>query len=267
VKTSVIISSCDLYSDCWAPMIHSFRLHWPDCPFPIYFISNFSELDEPGITFIKVGEHKGFGSNMKKALELIGSDNVILFLEDFFLDKKIETEMIFNHIQHCKDENIDFLKIDSRDIIYRDDLRIGDSFYCSNPLDIKYSLNASIAIWKKEALLLLSVEGFSAWDFERKGLSYIRENQIKIKSETILSTSFNSKTIKKISAPGAVCKGMWTNEGVEFLTKYNYIELISTREIEGKFIRFLISLYRPNSLSWIPIGLLLRLLQKFKINL
>ena len=265
--TAILVSSCDAFSDCWLPMIHSLRKYWPNCPYPIYFISNFDSIEEKGINFIKVCQDKGFGSNTKRALELINADSIIFFLEDYFLQEKVDNDIITSHLNHCIRENVDFLKIDYRDIIYRDKMKIGQSFYCANPLDIKYSLNTAIAIWKKETLKLLCVEGISAWDFERKGIEHIKKNNLEIYSETILSTSFDKYTIKKISGPGAVCKGRWTMEGVAFLNENGFSELISEREIEGNFTRYLTSFYTTNKLLWLLPGVLLRIIQKLKISI
>lgn len=267
METALVISSCDAFSDCWLPMIFSLHKNWPECPYPIFIISNFKKLEENGIHFINVGEDKGFGSNTKRALELIEADHIIFFLDDFFLCGTVDSEMVNDHLSHCIKNNIDFLKIDYRDIIYRDKLRIGESIYCANPLNIRYSLNTAIAIWKREALYSLCAEGFTAWDFERKGIAYIRKNNLKISSETILSAKFEKMTIKKICGTGAVGKGRWTAEGVMFLKENGFSYLIQNREIEGKFTRYIESFYKPGSIFWIPFGVLLRIMQKLKINI
>ena len=267
IKTAIVISSCDLFSDCWLPMIHSLQKNWSECTYPVFIISNFKNLEVKGIDFINVGEDKGFGSNTKKALELIEADYIIFFLDDFFLDKTVDNVMVNDHLNHCIKNNIDFLKIDYRDIIYRDEMRIGESIYCSNPLDIRYSLNTAIAIWNKKALQSLCADGYTAWDFERKGIDYLRKNNLKINSETILSANFEQQTIRKICISGAVCKGRWTKEGVAFLKENGFSSLIKNREIEGKFSRYLASFYKPGSIFWIPFGLFLRVIQKLKINI
>lgn len=266
MKTAVVISSCDLYSDCWLPMIFSIKKFWKDCPYPIYIISNFDSLDVEGVTFIKVGHHKGFGSNMKNALHLIDVENIILFLEDFFISDEVDSEMIRNHIKYCERKSIDFLKIDSCDIIYRDDMRIGSSCYCVNPLDIRYSLNLAIAVWRKDVLISLCVDGFSAWDFERKGINYIKKNKLNFYSETIHSSKMNKMTIKKISGPGAVTKGRWTIEGKGYLIDNGFGTVLPKRKVEPSFSRFMSSFYKPNSIFWWPIGLLLRIIQRLNIN-
>ena len=112
METAILISSCDLYSDCWLPMIYSLRKNWPECPYPVFIVSNYRKLEEKGINFTDVGEDKGFGSNTKKALELIKADYVIFFLDDFFLndiDKEGDAFQIIKERGHsfpvliCKD--------------------------------------------------------------------------------------------------------------------------------------------------------------------
>ena len=65
-NVSIVVSSCDLFEDCWAPFIHSMRKYWPDCEWPVYVISNHKAIDGPeGFSFIKVGEDLKFASSVK----------------------------------------------------------------------------------------------------------------------------------------------------------------------------------------------------------
>ena len=74
---AVVISSCDLYSDCWKPLFHSIHQYWSDCPYSIYLISNHKDSGDESIRTIKVGEHLGWGSNTKKALAEIHEEYTI----------------------------------------------------------------------------------------------------------------------------------------------------------------------------------------------
>ena len=47
---------------------------------------------------------------MKKALELIDSDYIIFFLEDYFLKEKVNNYIINSHLVHCVKNSIDFFK-------------------------------------------------------------------------------------------------------------------------------------------------------------
>lgn len=267
MKIAVLISSCDAFNDCWAPMLYSLKRYWPDCPFPIYFISNYNKIDDPGIEFINVGKDNGFASNLGFALNKIDCDYIIYFQEDYFLSENVNTVAIIGHINHCYENNIDLLKIHGNDFLLRDQYRINDSDYCINPLDIRYSINTSVAIWKREILARLCVKGYSGWNWERNIISFIESNRIKINSEILHSSCYKEKSI--ITLPGgAVAKGRWTQNGVFFLRRFGFENVVSRREVEGKFITLLGEFYNhhPRSPLRFPIVFLLRSFLKLKIN-
>ena len=58
-------------------MIFSLKKYWPDCPFPVFIVSNYEEIHDDSVIFLKVGEDKAFASNLKKALEMIDFQFII----------------------------------------------------------------------------------------------------------------------------------------------------------------------------------------------
>jgi hypothetical protein len=267
MKTVVLISSCDAFNDCWAPMIFSLKKFWSDCPFPIFFISNYKKVNDERIKFINVEKDKGFASNLGNALNKIECDFIIYFQEDYFLIDYVNTEAIKNHICHCNENSIDFLKIHGNDFLYRDNYRINQSDYCKNPIDVRYAINTSVAIWKKDTLLRLCVEGYSGWDWERNIISFINKKGIKINSEILHSSCYREKCITSLPG-GAVTKGRWTQKGVLFLRENGFFDVIKKREVEGKVVARLEEIYNrhPKSLVRIPIVIILRLFLLCKIN-
>lgn len=268
MNTAILISSCDKFKDCWEPMIFSIKKYWPDCPFSIYFISNYEEIEDDKIKFIKVGEDLGFCSNLKNAISSIETKYVIYFQDDYFLTENVNNDTILNHINYCNDNDINFLKIHSNDFFYRDNFRINNSDYCNNPIDVRYSINTAIAIWDKNLLLTLCIDGYNGWQWERNIINYIKENNINIRSQVIHSSMKDDLTIKTIEG-GAVMKGKWTIQGYEFLKQYGFNSLINKRNVEGKFINYLAKKYNhnPKSILRLPIAVTLRLLLKFKVNI
>ena len=263
MNTAIVISSCDKFKDCWEPMIFSIKKYWSDCPFPIYFISNYEEIEDEKIKFIKVGKDLGFCSNLKKALKSIDDKYIIYFQEDYFIENSVNTKSILNHLNYCEENNIHFLKI-SDDLILKDKFRIEKSIYCLNDINEKYSINTAIAIWNKSKLEELCVDGYSGWDFERKIITYIKKNNIKINSQVIHSSCYLKEGIP--SPPEtAVRKGKWTKFGFEFLKNNGFNYLISNRKIEGKLVTFFSSIYSTNSILRYPIALLMRIAQKYNL--
>jgi len=268
MKTAILISSCDAFDDCWGPMIYSLKKYWSDCPYPIYFISNFHKIDDEKIHFINVGKDEAFASNLKFSLQELSCDYIIYFQDDYFLVDYVNTEAIKTHVSHCHEKDIDFLKLHANDFFLRDNYRIGDSDYCTNPIDLRYTINTSVAVWKKSTLETLCVEGYSGWEWERSIISYIHKQGININSEMLHSSCYKTKAIVTLSG-GAVAKGRWTRNGMHFLQNNGFEDLFEKREVEGKLITHLAVVYNryPKSLLKYPIVAVLRFLQKIKINI
>jgi hypothetical protein len=244
-------------------MIYSFETSWPDCPFPIYVVSNFLELNNKNVIFLKVGKDMAFTTNLKKALKQIDYDYIIYFQDDYFLENAVNTKEILNHINHCHDHDIDYLKLEN-DAMLRDEYQIENSIYCRNPINIKYSLNTAVAIWNKRKLEELCVEGFTGWDFERKIIKYIKDNKIEVKAETIHSNFILEYGIKCVEGT-AVRRGKWTLSGYNYLKTHGFDSLITRRDVESQILTFALSLYNPKSISRFPVSLLIKALQYFKL--
>lgn len=67
-ETSILIPSCDKYSDLWIPFFTLFWQHWPDCPFPVYLGSNEEVFEHPKVKNILVGPDKDWTSGVRKML-------------------------------------------------------------------------------------------------------------------------------------------------------------------------------------------------------
>lgn len=91
---TVFISSCDKRKACWMPLCHSLRKYWPDCPWPIGFVTN--SLIPPCGMPIMVGADQGWSGTMKLALERITDDVVFLLLDDWWLTAPPDTAALLD---------------------------------------------------------------------------------------------------------------------------------------------------------------------------
>lgn len=265
-KVALMITSCDAYADCWKPMIFSLDKYWPDCEWPRYIVTNYKEDKSlPNTGFIKVGDDKRSWCTLaKKGLEQIDAEYVIFFQEDYWLGKKVDNEAIKSHIHYMDENNVDFLKI--QDDIKRDKLRIGDSDYCDNPIDMRYAFNTAIAIWRRTSIPQLLPDGWSGWVFERQITPYVAEHGIKINSQVLLSTVFDDKGITPIEGD-AIVRGVWTSSAVEFMKENGFEDLIERRPIMGPVTSWLYR-HSPNRQSpfrW-PFWGVLKILKDLKVN-
>ena len=264
-KVAILICSCDYYSECWKPIIHSFGLFWPDCEYDKLIVSNHKDETVPGAKIIKVGDHKGWASDTLKAVEMTDYDYYIYFQEDYWLNKKVDNEAIKKHIQHCVDDNVEYLKI-QYDLANCDKYRIGKTDYCKNPLTAKYAINTAVAIWRRDLFSKVCLPGDTGWDFEYKIVDYIKEHNIVINSEVLHTSVIVSKGVKMIPGNG-VQRGKWTLAGAKFLKENGFEDLLAKRETQKKLFGWVASkMNLKNKFSYYSIASILHIMKLLKMD-
>lgn len=257
VNLAIVISSCDLYSDCWKPLFHSIKKFWSDCPYPIYLISNHKDSGDGQVTAIKVGEHLGWGSNTKKALAEIKEEYILYLQEDYFLCSKMSTEAVESHVQFCKKNKVDYIRLEAP---YRDNHPIaGNADYCEDPITAKYAFCLQPSIWKKDCLHQLCIEGWTGWDYEAEVCRYIRGNGISIKGTVVASKRKSAIGFPMVDGTG-IRKGIWTREGYRFLIENGFEKEAAGRKVECKFMSWCMRQHHP--LLRVPCAIIIRIMQK-----
>lgn len=256
-KTTILVSSCDFFSDVWKPMICAFFQNWEDCPYPIYFVSNFKELDDKRVNFIKVGKDISYGTNLRKALDQIDADYIIYFMEDYFLDAKVNTSDIEKHVDYCENHGINFMKLASDNLVEtRKD--VVDGIYRKNPMDNKYAINTVVAIWTKKMLYDLTLPEYSPWDFERNVVNYVNENNYPANTLVLAAEEFREHGIPYMEV---VRRGKWISNVIPFLKKNGFEEELKNRKHEPEIIHKFASYYHPNSWTKYIISGLIKTIQ------
>jgi hypothetical protein len=163
-KFSIIIPSCDKYSDLWEPFFELFWRFFPDCPFNVYLISNEKSFNYPKLTNIFIGKDVSWSDNLKRGLFQIKEDYVFLFIDDLFLVDYVKTDMVIKTFRWMLENSANCIKMNSRqhpDKPYNDLVGIVSrgTIYRTTVM----------SVWKKNILLELLKDGESAWDFEIYG--------------------------------------------------------------------------------------------------
>lgn len=162
---SVIVSSCDKYNHAWPVFKHSFNKYWPDCPYPIYFITN--ELNAPIGTTIKTGEDKGWSNQMIKAINNIDSELIIFLLEDYWFTQNVDTKALSELVEFMKRnigiEHIRLYSSKQSKQIKRESYLL-DMDVLNQDESYRASLNAGI--WRTNTFKELLEPNKSIWDSE-----------------------------------------------------------------------------------------------------
>lgn len=234
-KVTILVSSCDLFKDCWRPFIASIKHNWSDCPFDILIISNNDELQDDVVKFIKVGEDKGWASNLKLALKNITTPYILYMQEDYWLTSPISTDLFMKQVEYSEINHVDYLRMS---FPFMDNDKIDDEHALSNITKDKYALCLQTVLFKRDILYKILVDGWSGWDYEANISDYLIRNKITIRSEVLLS-SVNPQIIFNYPTGTAVRKGRWTVAGRDFLSKNGFSDLIKYRQTEGLLMHYM----------------------------
>jgi hypothetical protein len=161
---SILVLSCDKYSDLWSPFFECFFKYWPDREYPIYLGANERSFDDKRVKTILIGRDKDWSSGFKKIIKQIDSEYIFVILEDLFLTKDVDnlkfkecfdilTKNNFNHCHvdsHLKPESI---------------IENGIGVYSRG---MPYRVNV-LGLWRRDYLSKILIDGESPWDFEIMG--------------------------------------------------------------------------------------------------
>ena len=90
---SILVNSCDKYSELWKPFEYYLLKHWPSLKdhnnLPIYFISNNKFPDSTRFTSIRIKNETSWSDTFLAALNNVKTDYVLILLEDYVFYKDV----------------------------------------------------------------------------------------------------------------------------------------------------------------------------------
>ena len=210
---ALLVSSCDKYHDLWYPFFTLFFRYWPDCPYPVYLVSNHLIYSDSRVNTIAVGDDRGWSASLKNALLHITQPYLILLLEDYLIEQRVDTEYIEALTVYMKKRKAGCLRLfacPGPNVPCADNPRVGE---ISKGSDYRLSLQA--AIWDKEVLLgLLRLEE-SPWELEVFG-----SKRTDMLDMPFLSVEINRQGVYPITyLCTAVVRGKWIPDAVRLCKK------------------------------------------------
>ncbi len=165
-KCSIIVSSFDAYSDAWHPFFTLFFRYWPGCRYPLYLIANEKKFSDSRVQNISITPDRKWAGNMRAALQQVKSPYILYMQEDYFLQKPVNSAAIDELVATMEKNNWGYVRLVPSPKPDRPSsvAHLGE---ISPEADYRVSLQA--ALWKREVLEQLLVEGETGWDMESKG--------------------------------------------------------------------------------------------------
>lgn len=195
-RFSILVISWDGGSELWEPFAQSFSKYWPDCKLELFLVTQTLPSKFPGI-FRKVLWYGNvtWTERLNKAINEVGCENVILFCDDFFLNRKVN---------QCKIDKIlyDFsLSTWSCLQLYATSRLKTNSEYVKRDVKSLFIISTAAALWKSSVLSELTSDiKLSARNFE-----VVKSREVNSRSDLTIMISIKSP----IRYYHAVLEGYW----------------------------------------------------------
>ena len=162
-QLSILISSCDKYSNLWNAHVLFQKRYWHGAPCKTYLVTDAEtnrKLD--GIEIIVANNEMDFSMRIQYALNYIDTPYVLLTLDDYFLIRPVCREKIDYLMEYAQKNSVDYL------LMYDRRKAKPKEYQPIVPINLneKYAVNLYPAIWNKEFLAKTAKENLSPWMYE-----------------------------------------------------------------------------------------------------
>lgn len=167
---SVVISTCDKFSDLWDAHVLLLNQNWADRN-----VETFLVTDKPTdrtfghVTVVAAGEGTEITERLRAVLPQVRTEYVLFTLDDYFLTEPISTKAIREDLQIMKKHRIDYLRLfvmTRKSLKNRKakELEPGIFLLDNNAGDYIVSLYAGI--WRKDFMERTLSKPLNAWQYE-----------------------------------------------------------------------------------------------------
>lgn len=162
MNTSVLIYSCDKYSDVWGSFFTLLFRYW-DCPYQVYVVAETEQCLIPEVKTINV-EEDAWTDKIRTAVEQIPTEYVICMCEDFFMRRMVRQDVIDDCIgQMEKNPSIACFNFEKE---YDWVLPSPYAGFGRKPDNGAYRLSCQPTLWRRDILTELLKGSRSAWEWE-----------------------------------------------------------------------------------------------------
>lgn len=167
-KLAIVIVSCDKYSDLWDDVFNLLDIHWTDRPFKTYLATDSKPYDRNGVETIHFGNIRQWMVCTRTAVERIEAEYILFLMEDYFVIKDIDTNIIEEDIRFMDENQADFINLHQKPFfLNQDESKFVNETIRTIPSHTRYGLDTAGAIWRRDFFLdQLSREDGDAWRFE-----------------------------------------------------------------------------------------------------
>lgn len=166
-KLTMLILSCEKFSDLWEGHIKLLETNWGDRGIDTYIVTDRStDAQFQHVNIISAGEDKEYTERLAYALEFVKTEYVFITLDDYFLIKPVSNEKIEELISLADKEQLDYIRLFIRPTRANGEKIEGYKNIRRIKTERVYSVNLYPGIWRKSFMLKTLVKPLSPWNYE-----------------------------------------------------------------------------------------------------
>lgn len=164
-KMTLVINSCDKFSDLWDEHVRILNENWSDREVETLLVTDRpTDRKLERVRIFSAGEDKEYPQRMAAVLPEIRTEYVLITLDDYFPINKIYNDKLERLIGIMDAEGIDYLRLFSDPNSHK---RFKDykGLY-EIPLDVNYAVNLYQGIWRRDFIEKTLGDSQTIWKYE-----------------------------------------------------------------------------------------------------
>ncbi len=199
---AVLVVSCDKYSDLWEPFFTFLTRYWPDCPYPVFLLANFSDWSRNGVSTVRIGRDVSWSDSLRLAVERLGVPYLLTIQDDFLLEAPVSTRALTRAVRELHDRGGAYLRLVPTAVPWWRRTGRPGPILASIRAHTPYRISNQASVWSSAALLRLLRPGESPWQMEVEGSERSSED---------VGAYFSATTpLLRYHPHGAVIRGKWS---------------------------------------------------------
>lgn len=182
-KVTLVVNSCDSYSDAWKPYFQLLAAFWKEREIDAVLNTESKELPKDhGLVRVchtpVEGKAGAWSERLLQTLSRIQTPYVIYVQEDYFLKAPVDAKRLEEFLEVMEESEIDCMRLRETGQMRK---YLTFEPFAENELFVKvpkkhsYYATTQVALWRKKALESIVKSGESVWEFERNGTRRARK--------------------------------------------------------------------------------------------
>lgn len=166
-KMTMLILSCDKFSDLWDGHVKQLEEYWPDRNIDTYIVTDKpSKKKYSNVKVLSAGDNVEWSDRLLTALSMVNTEYVFITLDDYFLIKTVSSEKMGRMIEMMDRYGFDYLRLFKRPTKATRGSISGYTKAYYVDCSFKYSVNLYSGIWKTQFMRSCVAEPLNPWKFE-----------------------------------------------------------------------------------------------------